>query len=150
MGRWIGIDHGARRIGLAVGDTKARIATLAKVIPARPLQAAIEQIKSLIGEYRAEGLVVGLPINMDDTEGPQAKAVREFAVALETATGLEVRLWDERLSSFEADRKLAGHLTRKKRRARQDAVAAAEILQGFLDSSGARAAGSRDEGEDAK
>jgi putative Holliday junction resolvase len=69
---------------------------------------------------------------MDDSEGPQAREAREFACRLRQRSGGDVRLWDERLSSFEADQALAGHLTRKKRRRRQDAIAAAVILQDFF------------------
>jgi putative Holliday junction resolvase len=70
---------------------------------------------------------------MDDTEGPQGKLARRFAADLAEQTGLDVRLWDERLSSFHADNALSQTYTRKKKRARQDAIAAAAILQDFLD-----------------
>jgi putative Holliday junction resolvase len=136
MGLWLGIDHGTIRIGVAAGADRDGIASPLSVIPAQPLQQAIREIARLAGEYRAEGVVVGLPLNMDDTEGPQAKLARAMAVELARATGLDVRLWDERLSSFEADQALAGHLTRKKRKARQDALAAAAMLRGFLSGGG--------------
>jgi putative Holliday junction resolvase len=92
----------------------------------------IPALHEVIGEYAPVGLVVGWPLNMDDTEGPQGKKTREFAVMLESTLAIDVRLWDERLSSFVADEALAGEFTRNKRRARQDAVAAAEILRDFL------------------
>lgn len=132
----MGIDHGTRRIGLAVGDTVGRIASGVKVIPAEPPAAAMSQILLLAGEYQVDGLVVGWPLNMDGTEGPQGKLAHDMARELAAQTKLEVRLWDERLSSFTADQSLAGLLTRKKRKARQDAIAAAVILQEFLNADG--------------
>jgi len=132
MGHWICVDHGSRRIGLAVGDTARAIASPLKVISAEPHGAAIEQIKAVADEYRAVGVVVGWPLNMDDSEGPQGRLARAFAVELADAGVRDVRLWDERLSSFAADGVLAGMLTRKKKKAFQDAVAAAEILQDFF------------------
>lgn len=132
MGRWIGIDHGSKRIGLAVGGQEDGIATPLEVLPAEPVQKAVERIIALAKDYGVCGLVVGLPINMDDTEGPQAKLARKFAGELSAAANLPVRLWDERLSSFQADEALAGLLTRKKKKNIQDAVAAAKMLYDFL------------------
>ena len=93
-------------------------------------------IEQLARDYGVAGVVVGWPLNTDDTEGPQAKLVRREASALAEATGLDVRLWDERLTSFAADNALAGHYTRKGRKARQDAIAAADMLRNFLISNG--------------
>jgi len=101
---------------------------------------AIEEIRRLAEQYQVVGIVVGLPLNMDGTEGPQAKAARDVGRQLAETTALDVRMWDERLSSFAADSALAGRLTRKKKRARQDAVAAAVILQDFLSQDGPRTA----------
>ena len=136
MARWLAIDPGTRRIGIAVGGTADGIATPVAVVPAEPLADAIERVLALAGEYGAEGLVVGWPLNMDDTEGPQGRLARELAGRIADATDLDVRLWDERLSSFAADEALAGSYTRKQKRARQDAVAAAAILQHFLAAGG--------------
>lgn len=136
MGRWLGIDHGTRRIGVAAGSTADGIAGPLEVIPAEPAEAAIRRIEQLAKDYRVEGVAVGWPLNMDDTEGPQAKLVRREAVKLAEATGLDVRLWDERLTSFAADDALAGLYTRKGRKARQDAVAAAAMLRHFLIANG--------------
>jgi putative Holliday junction resolvase len=129
---WLGVDYGSKRVGVAVGNTKDRISSPLSVLPARPQNHLFDAIRRLAENHGATGVVVGLPINMDETEGPQAVAAREFAARLGEATGRIVRLWDERLSSFQADRALAGHLTRVKRRRRQDALAAAEILGAFL------------------
>jgi putative Holliday junction resolvase len=132
MARWLAVDTGDKRMGLAVGSDEDGIATPLEVIAASPLADAIETIRQVAGSYGVDGIVVGLPLNMDDTVGPQAQAARAIAVAIAEATGMDVRLWDERLSSFEADQSLAGQLTRGKRRKRQDAVAAATFLTDFL------------------
>ena len=136
MSGWLGIDHGHKRIGVAVGNVEDGIATPAGMLPAEPASGVSAEIARLAGEYDAVGIVVGLPLNMDDTIGPQAIKARDFALELAEATGLDVRLWDERLSSFQADSNLAGHMTRKKRRARQDAIAAADFLGDFLKNNG--------------
>ena len=140
MGCWLGIDHGTVRIGIAVGDTTSGIASPLAVVPATPPDDMIRAIVKLAKEYHAVGLVVGWPLNMDDTEGPQGLLARKMACHLADVTGMDVRMWDERLSSFTADQALAGLLTRKKRRARQDAIAAATFLQDFLSSGGPDAA----------
>ena len=136
MGRWLGIDHGTKRIGIAAGSTSDGIASPVTVVPAEPLAEAYESIRRLAGDYGVEGVVVGWPLNMDDSEGPQGRLARRMARELAEATGLDVRLWDERLSSFTADEALAGAYTRKKQKARQDAVAAAAILSDFLAGNG--------------
>jgi putative Holliday junction resolvase len=137
MSSWLGIDHGTKRIGVAVGDTVSGIATPLEVIPAQPLDQAIRRIGELARQYAVEGIVVGLPMNMDGSEGSQAALAREIAEQLTEGIGLPVRLFDERLSSFAADQALAGLLTRKGKKARQDALAAATMLQDFLNSASA-------------
>ena len=132
MIRWLGIDHGTKRIGLAVSDPSGQIASPLDVIPAEPLSQVYEAIKKRVEEYGVEGIVVGWPLNMDDSEGPQGRLVRLFAAELAAETGMDVRLWDERLTSSHADGKIAGLYTRKQKKERQDAVAAATILQDFL------------------
>ena len=132
MGRWLCIDHGTKRFGIAAGDARNGIASPLTQIPAQPEDDAIQRIVSLAGEYQAAGIVVGWPLNMDDSEGPQGKLARDMAARLAAVSGLDVRMWDERLSSFTADETLAGIGTRKKRKARQDSVAAAVILQDFF------------------
>lgn len=130
--RYLAIDHGQKRTGLALCDAGETV-----VSPLRVLEGGgdlIAQIREAAAEYQAEALVVGLPYNMDGTEGPRAAEVRRFAEALKAATGLPVEFFDERLSSFEARGKLAGRdLTRKGKKKRIDAMAAADILQGFLE-----------------
>jgi len=136
MSHWLAIDYGTKRIGVAGGDTIDGIAGPISVVPAKPREAAIASIRKLAEEYGAEGIVVGWPLNMDDSRGPQADAALRLAIDLARSCRLDIRMWDERLSSFQADQALAGKWTRKKRRARQDAVAAAEILRDFLANDG--------------
>ena len=136
MACWLAIDPGTRRIGVAVGETSLRIASPLETVDARDRPRAVARIAAIAREYHASGIVVGWPINMDDTEGPQAEDARRLAQEIADETGLDVRLWDERLSSFTADQALAGQLTRGKRRARQDAVAAGVILEDFLEHDG--------------
>jgi len=140
MGRWLGIDHGSKRIGVAVGDTSSEIAAPLTVLDGADFNRIAEQIVRIANEHDASAVVVGWPLNMDDTEGPQGKIARGFAADLAEYTGLDVRLWDERLSSFQADQSLAGTFTRKQKKARQDAIAAAVILQDFLSSGGPQGA----------
>lgn len=145
MRRWLAIDHGTRRIGIAVSDPGGAIASPLEVLEATDPAAVAPRVAALAEEYGADGVVVGWPLNMDDTEGPQGVVARHFAGVLATRTGLDVRLWDERLSSADADEKLRGLFTRKKKKARQDAVAAASILQDFLNRGGPDAAPRPDE-----
>ena len=136
MGFWVGIDHGTKRVGIAVGAVPPGIASPAEAVAAKPEHLALERIAAVAREHEAAGIVVGHPLNMDGTAGEQAKLAEAFARRLAAATGMDVRLWDERLSSFAADQALAGHLTRGKRKARQDALAAAAMLQDFFNSGG--------------
>ncbi len=145
MGRWLGIDHGSKRIGVAAGDTSSEIAAPLTVLDGADLNRIAEQIVRIAEEHDARAVVVGWPLNMDDTEGPQGRIARDFAAYLAEHTDLDVRLWDERLSSFQADQALAGAFTRKQKKMRQDAIAAAVILQDFLSSGGPQGAPRPDE-----
>lgn len=136
MSRWLAIDHGHKRVGVASGDTETALALPLTVIHETHEATVLRRIGELFYEHQAQGVVVGWPLNMDDTEGPQGRKARAFAESLAAALGVDVRLWDERLSSFQADAALAGQWTRQKRKARQDAVAAAAFLQDFLDADG--------------
>jgi 6-phosphogluconolactonase len=130
--RYLAIDHGQKRIGLAVSDAGESMAFPLVVIDAgcEPLL----KIARVIQEERIEAILVGLPLNMDGTEGRQAKAVRLFAQKLSAKVSMEIVFFDERLSSADADWKLAGlELTRGKKKKLQDAIAAASFLQIFLD-----------------
>ncbi len=133
--RYLGIDAGAKRIGLAVSDPAGEIASPLKTLDAPGgAVACVPQVLEVAESFDVDEWVVGLPLNMDGTEGPQAKAAREFAAALEMATGQPVHLWDERLSTCEANERMSRTgLTHKKKKRRRDALAAQVILQSFLD-----------------
>jgi len=135
MARYLGVDYGRKRIGLAIGDDQLRIASpldlLAGSGAAGPDARAVAARAS---EEGADGVVVGIPLNMDDSVGPQADFTRRFVEALRAATALPVHEQDERLSSFAADEALAeSALTRAGRASRRDMLAAQAILQAWLD-----------------
>ena len=142
MIRYLGIDYGTKRIGLAIGDDVSCIASPVEMVPATgsPADHAAAVLR-VAGEYVVDAFVIGLPMNMDDSEGPQARLTRTFGDAIATASGKPVHYFDERLSSLAADELLQpAELTHKKKKKRRDAVAAQVILQGFLE--GAEDAGS--------
>jgi putative Holliday junction resolvase len=129
--RYLAVDHGEKRTGIAICDKGENIASPIKVITGQP--ELIAQIVKLATQEEIESIVVGLPLNMDATEGPRAKRVRDFAAELEKASQLPVILHDERLSSFDAEQKLAGlDITRITKKNHLDALAAASILEAFL------------------
>jgi putative holliday junction resolvase len=130
--RYLAIDYGSKRTGLALCDQSEMIASPIAVIEIPAL--VIQKVLAIIKDEQIETVVVGLPMNMDGTEGPSAKAVRAFAKELTAKTAVPIIFYDERLSSFDAEEKLAAaDFTRKKKKKRLDAVAAAGILQSFLD-----------------
>lgn len=130
--KYLGIDHGQKRTGFAVCDAAETMAGPLAVVDNSNL--LIRKTREFIEEYCIEAIVVGLPYNMDGSEGPRAKQVRAFVNQLKKEIHRPVFFFDERLSSFSAEQKLLGmDLTRKKKKKHLDAVAAAEILQGFLD-----------------
>ena len=132
--RFLGIDFGERRIGMAVSDPGGTIALGLDTIENSGIPAVIEKIRQVARDNDASCIVVGLPLNMDGSTGPRAEKVKAFAAELEQASGLVVEFWDERLSSVSAGRALEqGMKSRRKRRKHVDRVAAQIILQGFLD-----------------
>lgn len=133
--RWVGVDYGTRRVGLALSDSRAAIAspmttlTLDRVSHSAAAKAVVEWARG----YGATHFVVGLPLNMNGSDSAQTRHTRQFAAAL-TAIATRVELWDERLSSYQADEMLRQQGVRiPKRDARRDALAALVILQSFLD-----------------
>jgi len=131
--RYLAIDYGLKRTGLAVCDKSETLCSPLKVVETSP--GLIPAILKLIQAEAIESIVVGLPVNMDGTEGDMAKKVRAFASQLGTSTPLPIYLHDERLTSHKAEELLApADFTLKKVKQRLDAVAAAAILQTFLDS----------------
>ena len=134
MGRTLAVDPGSRRLGVAVSDPTGTIAQPLTVVPAHPSNTLIERLAALTREQEATALVVGLPRRLDGRLGPEAEAARRLADQLRRATGLEVTLVDERLSSAAAERALLSTgASRARRRQLSDQVAAALILQSFLD-----------------
>ncbi|MDI6447912.1 Holliday junction resolvase RuvX [Anaerobaca lacustris] len=134
--RYLAIDHGSRRIGLAICDARETIASPLCVLDGR--RDVLAEIAGIVEAEGVEGIVLGLPLNMDGSEGPQAAKAKAFGEQLARRIGLPIYMQDERLSSFGAAEKLeSAGLSRAHRRDRLDAVAAAEILQAFLDERGA-------------
>ncbi|MBW8015616.1 MAG: Holliday junction resolvase RuvX [Planctomycetes bacterium] len=130
--RYLAVDHGEKRTGLAICDKGETMASPLKVLTGQA--ELVGQIVKIVRQENIETVVVGLPLNMDSTEGPRAKSVRCFGDRLQEATQVPVIYYDERLSSFDAEKKLAGlNITRKKKKKHLDAVAAASILEAFLD-----------------
>jgi len=135
--RILGLDIGKVRTGVAISDELGLVATGLRTIKASGRGELIKVIMGIIDEYDVGEIVVGLPLNLDGTEGAKAGEVRRFAGALERATGLKAIFWDERFSTVAVTRVLVeADISRAKRKAVVDKVAAAYILQGYLDSRG--------------
>ena len=133
MKRIMGVDYGDARTGIAVSDLLCSIVGSTTVIHSRRMEKTLEEIVKLVKQQEVGELVVGLPRNMDGSEGPRAELCREFAGKLEEATGLKVTLWDERRTTVEAHNILSAHNYHgKKRKDTVDAVAASLILEGYL------------------
>jgi putative Holliday junction resolvase len=129
------IDFGRKRIGLAITDTDGRGAYPVGIVERRSLKEDLDAIRSQLAERRVSRIVVGLPLNMDGAEGPSARAARAFAEHLGTATGVAVEMFDERLTSVEAEERLrSASISRSGKKAVRDAVAATVILEGWLES----------------
>jgi putative Holliday junction resolvase len=133
MSRFIGLDHGSRRLGVAVGDSETGMAFPRPAIQRRGGAADLEAVASLVRAEDARLVVLGLPRNMDGSEGPQAAAARAFGERL-VGIGLEVAYVDERLTSWEAGERLGATGVRPSRRSGElDSAAARLILQEYLD-----------------
>jgi len=133
-GALLGLDLGTKTIGVAASDPDRRLATPVETIQRQRFTEEAEHLFALARERRAVGFVLGLPINMDGTEGPRAQSTRAFARNLSKLTELPIALWDERLSTAAVERALiAADASRAKRKAVIDQHAAAYILQGALD-----------------
>lgn len=132
--RLAGLDLGTKTIGVALSDAGLRIATPFKVIARTKFRKDAEALLALAEVQKVGGFVLGLPVNMNGTEGPRAQATRAFLRSLAPLTSLPIALWDERLSTAAAERAMIeADMSRRKRADRIDAVAAAIILQGALD-----------------
>lgn len=132
--RLLGLDVGTKTIGLALSDTRRVIATPLETIRRRRFREDMARLFALIDCHGVCGLVVGLPLTLAGTDGPRTQSVRQFTRNLIAVRDLPVALWDERLSTAAVTREMiAADLTRKRRSAIVDRVAAAYILQGCLD-----------------
>ncbi|HET8930047.1 MAG TPA: Holliday junction resolvase RuvX [Acidimicrobiales bacterium] len=132
--RVIGIDPGARRVGVAIGHTATGVATPYEVWPRREGKSLADRLRDCVAEWDAERVVMGLPRSLDGTEGPAARAARELAAELSRAVGVPVELHDERFSTVTAQASLhQGGLDTRRSRKIVDAVAASVILQSWLD-----------------
>ena len=135
--RYLAIDYGDKRTGLAICDHDETIAS-----PLAVIQGQKDLLKKIADVVETEGvgaIVMGLPLNMDDSQGPQARLIFKFADRLKEHLHIPIHFQDERLSTFSAEEKLAAaDFTRGKKKKRLDAIAAAEILEAFLEQKNAR------------
>lgn len=132
--RILGLDLGEKRIGVAVSDPLGITAQGVTVIGRKTLEDDLKRIKEIVDEYRADSIVVGMPINMDGTKGKSAEKVSEFAETLRAAIGVPVNTYDERLSTKESEKFLiSSDVSRKKRKSVIDKIAAQIILESYLE-----------------
>jgi putative holliday junction resolvase len=133
-GALIGLDLGSKTIGVATSDPERRLASGVETIARKTFSADAARLLKLAAERKAAGFVLGLPVNMDGSEGPRAQSARAFARNLARLTELPIALWDERLSTAAVERDLiAADVSRRRRAQVIDQHAAAFILQGALD-----------------
>lgn len=131
--RVMGIDYGDARTGIAISDLLCSIVGSTSVIHSRNTAKTLEEIGCIVKEHNVGEIVMGLPKNMDGTEGPRAQLCRDFAQSVEATTGIKVIMWDERRTTVEAHNILSAHNYHgKKRKNTVDAVAASLILEGYL------------------
>src|ERR1041384_3431521 len=135
--RLMGLDVGTKTIGLALSDTRLIIASPLDTIRRRRFRDDVAALFALIARHDVDGLVIGLPLRLEGGDGPRTQSVRQFARNLSALRDMPVAFWDERLSTAAVTREMIAHdMTRKRRAEIVDRVAAAYILQGFLDATG--------------
>lgn len=133
-GRLLAIDHGKKRIGLAISDIGREFVNPLEVLVHPKFSVNAESLKKLVQEHQVTGIIIGYPLNMDGSEGPRCQSVRQFVRNLEDYIELPMLLWDERLSSDIAhEQMLTGQLRAAQRGGKVDKLAAAAILQSFLE-----------------
>ena len=133
--RILALDHGTVRVGVAISDELKIIAQPMEFIPAEPLAAFLERLRQILREKEVELILVGMPRNMDGSYGPAAQKVQEFVAALREAVPTPIKTLDERLTSVQANRLLIqANVRREERKQKVDKMAAAILLQSFLDS----------------
>ncbi|MEI6392962.1 MAG: Holliday junction resolvase RuvX [Verrucomicrobiota bacterium] len=132
--RILAIDHGTKRVGIAISDEMKMIAHPLEFIPAEPFDRFLARLQELLCQKEVELILVGMPRNMDGSYGSAALKVEEFIAALRSNTIVPVKTWDERLTSVQANRLLIqGNVRREKRKEKVDQMAAAILLQSYLD-----------------
>ncbi len=133
--RILAIDHGLKRIGIALSDELKMIAQPLEFVPAEPFADLVARLTDLVQEKEVEMILVGMPRNMNGSYGAAATKVEEFVAAIKSALPVPIKTWDERLTSAQANRILiAGNVRRDKRKQKVDKMAAAILLQSYLDS----------------
>ena len=133
--RILALDHGTKRVGIALSDELKLIAQPLEFVAAEPFADLLARLKELIRDKQVELILVGLPRNMNGSCGPAALKVQDFVAALRGALTLPIQTWDERLTSVQATRLLIqGNVRRDKRKKKVDQTAAAILLQSYLDS----------------
>ena len=133
--RVLALDHGTKRVGMAIADPTGTLAQPLGYWPLEPFAAFVDRLRGLLVEKEVALILVGMPRNMDGSYGPAAQRVEEFVSVLRTALTVPVRSWDERLTTVQANRLLIeGGMRRDKRKQKVDSVAAALLLQSYLDS----------------
>ena len=134
MLRIIALDHGTKRIGVAISDELKMLAHPLEFILAESMPAFVERLRAILTEKPCELILVGMPRNMDGSFGPAAEKVREFIAKLQPQVTLPIKTWDERLTSTQANRMMIeGNVRRDQRKLKVDAMAAAVLLQSYLD-----------------
>jgi putative holliday junction resolvase len=132
--RILAIDHGTKRMGIAISDELGMIAQPLEFIPAEPFAGFLERLKEILREKQVELILVGMPRNMDGSYGPAALKVQEFVAVLKTSIAIPIQTVDERLTSVQAHRFLSeAEVPGRRRREKVDKSAAAVLLQGYLD-----------------
>ncbi len=133
--RVLALDHGTKRVGLAISDEMGMIAQPLTFLLAEPVAELLDGLKKVVTEKNVELILVGIPRNMDGSYGPAAEKARKFVEQLKSALTVPIRTWDERLTSVQANRDMIqGGLRREERKLKADQTAAAILLQSYLDS----------------
>ena len=134
MPRYLALDHGTKRIGVAVSDELKVIAQPLEFIPTEPYDAFLARLNQIIAEKEVELVFIGMPRNMDGSYGPAALKVQEFVAVLKDAVTIPIKTLDERLTTVQAQRFLIqGNVRRDKRKEKVDKTAAASLLKSYLD-----------------
>ncbi len=133
--RVLALDHGTKRVGLAISDELGMIAQPLTFLPAEPIAEFLEDLKKVVAEKNVDSILVGIPRNMDGSYGPAAEKARKFVEQVKGVVSVPIRTWDERLTTVAANRALIeGGMRRDQRKIKVDQTAAAIMLQSYLDS----------------